>query len=319
MTTNVDTSPTGGKGWRNLRTGILFIAGILLAGALGLIIGKNSNLLTRHDAAYLFLTDIRGLSEGNMVAISGKKIGIVQSLDFAARNDTAGVVITLDIVHDHFHLITKDSRAIIKSLGVLGDKYIDIALGHSEELLPDGGFLAVVVDPGLEELTASALKTMNTIQDVSAKINNGQGTIGKLITSSELNDRLLTTAANIESLTTALTHGNGLMSRLIYDRQMAQHASLLLADLSDVSGSLKGGRGTLGKLIVDESFYNTLDLVMRRADSLVAQMSSPASSIGRFARDDAFYIHLDHSIISLDSLLMDFQRNPSRYVKVSVF
>jgi len=319
MTANVDTSPTGGIGWRNLRTGILFIAGILLAGALGLIIGKNSNLLTRHDAAYLFLSDIRGLSEGNMVAIAGKKIGVVQSMDFAERNDTAGVVVTLDVVHDYFHLITKDSRAIIRALGVLGDKYVDIAVGHSGEFLQGGEFLPVFAEPGLEELTASALKTMNTMQQVTAKINNGEGTLGKLITSSQLHDRLLATAANVESLTTVLTHGNGLMSRLINDRQMAQHASLLLADLSDVSGSLKGGKGTLGKLIVDESLINTLDLVTRRADSLVAQLSSPAGSIGRFARDDAFYLHLDHSIISLDSLLMDFQRNPGRYVKVSVF
>jgi phospholipid/cholesterol/gamma-HCH transport system substrate-binding protein len=319
MTPNVDTSPTGGIGWRNLRTGILFLAGILLVGSLGLIIGKNSSLLTRHDTTYLFLTDIRGLSEGNMVAISGKKIGTVQSMDFAERNDTAGVIIALDIVHDYIHLITKDSRAVIKALGVLGDKYIDIAVGHSEELLQGGEFLPVSAEPGLEELTASALKTMNTIQNVSAKIDNGQGTIGKLITSSELNDRLLATVVNVESLTTELTHGNGLVSRLLYDRQMAQHASSLLADLSEVSGSLKAGKGTIGKLIVDESFYATLELAMRRTDSLVARMNDPASSIGRFTRDDAFYMHLDHSIISLDSLLIDFQQNPGRYVKVSVF
>jgi phospholipid/cholesterol/gamma-HCH transport system substrate-binding protein len=240
-------------------------------------------------------------------------------MDFAERNDTSGVVITLDLVHEHFHLITRDSRAIIKALGVLGDKYIDIAVGHSSELLRDGDFLPVVAEPGLEELTASALKTMNTIQSVSAKINNGEGTIGKLITSSEFNDRLLATAANVESLTIALKRGDGLISRLIYDRQMAQHASSLLTDISHVSGSLNEGKGTLGKLIVDESLFNTLNLVMLRADSLVARLNNPGGSVGRLVRDDEFYLHLDHSIISLDSLLMDFQRNPGRYVKVSVF
>jgi phospholipid/cholesterol/gamma-HCH transport system substrate-binding protein len=254
-----------------------------------------------------------------MVSISGKKIGVVQSMDFATRNDTAGVVVTLDIVHDYFHLLTKDSKAIIRSLGVLGDKYVDIAVGHAGEFLQGSEFLPVVSEPGLEELTASALKTMNTIQDVSAKINNGEGTIGKLITTNELNDRLLSAAANVESLTIALNHGNGLLSRLVYDKGMAAHASTLLADLADVSASLKGGKGTLGKLFVDESLFNTLGLVSRRADSLVVQLRDPAGSVGRFTRDDAFYLHLDHSIISLDSLLNDFQRNPDRYVKVSVF
>ncbi len=315
----VDTSATGGIGWRNLRTGILFIGGILLAGTLGLIIGKNTSLLSRHDTAYLFLTDIRGLSEGNMVAILGKKIGVVQSMDFAERNDTAGVVVTLDIVHDFFPLIPRDSRAIVKALGVLGDKYVEISLGRSEELLQDGGYLAVAVDPGLEELTASALKTMNTIQDISTKIVSGEGTIGKLITSDELNDKLLRTAANVETVTAKLTHGDGLASRVINDPQMADRASSLITNLSDVADSLRAGRGSVGKLMMDEAFYNTLSSVMRRTDSLFAQLNSPNSTIGRLSRDDEFYKHLDHSIMSLDSLLMDFKQNPDRYVKVSVF
>jgi phospholipid/cholesterol/gamma-HCH transport system substrate-binding protein len=316
---NVDTSATGRIGWRNLRTGILFVVGILLAAALGLIIGKNTSLLSRHDTVYMFLSEIRGLSEGNMVTISGKKIGVVQSMDFASRNDTAGVVVTLNVVHEYFHLITADSRAIVRALGVLGDKYVDITLGHSAQLVQDGDYLTVVAEPGLEELTASALKTMNTIEDISAKINRGEGTIGKLITSTELNDKLLKTAANIEAVTGKLMKGDGLASRLINEKQMADRASSLITDLSDVAGSLKAGKGTLGKLLMDETFYNTLSTSMRRTDSLLAQMNSPNSSIGRFVRDDEFYKHLDHSIMSLDSLLTDFKQNPGRYVKVSVF
>ncbi len=315
----VNTSETGGIGWRNLRTGILFLGGILLAGALGLIIGKNTSLLARHDTAYLFLSDIRGLSEGNMVAISGKKIGVVESMDFAHRGDTAGVVVTLDIVHDYFPLIPEDSRAVVKALGVLGDKYVEISLGHSEELLQDGGYLAVEVDPGLEELTASALKTMNTIQEISAKIVRGEGTIGKLITSDELNNKLLKTAANVEAVTARINQGDGLASRLINDEQMAEKAASLVTNLSDVADSLRAGKGTFGKLMMDESFYNTLSSVMRRTDSLFARLNSQESTLGRLAGDDEFYKHLDHSIISLDSLLMDFKQNPDRYIKVSVF
>lgn len=316
---NVDTSPTGGTRWRNLRTGLLFVAGIIIAGILGLIIGKNSSLLTRHDAAYLFLASIKGLSEGNMVAISGKKIGVVKSLDFAERNDTAGVIVTLDITSDYFPLITKDSKATIKALGVLGDKFVDITIGRSEEKLPEGGYLDVVAEPGLDELTASAIETMKTIQDISQKINRGEGTIGRLLTSNELNDKLLKTAANIEAVTNKISTGNGLAARLINDQQMAGRFTLLVTNLSNVADSLKAGKGSLGKFIVDESFYNNLSTIVRRTDSLFVRLNDPNTNLGKLTRDDALYRHLDHSIISLDSLLMDFKQNPSRYVKVSVF
>jgi phospholipid/cholesterol/gamma-HCH transport system substrate-binding protein len=315
----VNTSATGGIGWRNLRTGILFVAGIILAGILGLIIGKNTSLLARHDTAYLFLSDIKGLAEGNMVAISGKKIGVVKALDFEQRIDTSGVRVTLDIVNEFFGLITSDSKATIRALGVLGDKYIEITLGRSSSKLNDGGYLAVGTEPGFDDLTSSAIKTMNTIQDLSSKINNGEGSLGKLITTNELNDRLIKTMSNIETMTNELSHGDGVLATLMNDVALAKRVASLITNLADVSSSLKEGRGSLGKLIVDESFYTNLSSLTKHTDSLFARLSTKEGTLGKFANDPAVYDNLNRSIMSLDSLLMDLKQNPDRYLTVKVF
>jgi phospholipid/cholesterol/gamma-HCH transport system substrate-binding protein len=315
----VDTSPTGGVGWRNLRTGMLFVAGIVLAGILGLIIGKNTSILNRHDRAYLFITDIKGLAEGNMVAIAGKKIGIVKRMDFEKRIDTSGVRVTLDIVDEFFGLITKDSKATVKALGVLGDKYVDISLGHSEEKLADGSYMQVAAEPGLEDLTASAIKTMNTIQDLSSKINKGEGSLGKLITTNELNDKLMKTMANVETMTNKITNGNGLLATLMNDESLAKRTASLITNLSDVSTSLKEGKGSLGKFIVDETFYNNLASLTQKTDLLFAKLNDRRSTLGKFANDPAVYDNLNRSIQSLDSLLIDLKENPGRYLTVKVF
>lgn len=315
----VNTSPTGGIGWRNLRTGLLFVAGLVLAGILGLIIGKNTSLLTRHETAYLFISSIKGLSEGNMVAISGKKIGVVKSMDFTRRNDTTGVLVTLDITADFFPLITEDSKATIKALGVLGDKFIDITLGSSDKSLNSGGYLDVVAEPGLEELTASAIETMNTIQEISQKINTGDGTIGKLIASSELNDRLMKTLANVEAMTSKASSGQGLIATMLNDEMTGRRMASLVANLADVSSSLKEGKGSMGKLLVDESFYNNLASMTRRTDSLLAKLNDTSGTFGKFASDPAVYDNLNSSIKSLDSLLIDLRKNPGKYVTVKVF
>jgi len=316
---NVDTSPTGSVGWRNLRTGLLFVGGLGLAAILGLIIGKNTSLLASHNTARLFISDIKGLSEGAMVAISGKKIGVVKSMDFAEQNDSTGVVVTLDIVNEHFRLVTQDSRATIKSLGVLGDKYIEISIGRQGPPLQEGEYIAVDAEPGFDDLTSSAIKTMNTIQDISAKINKGEGTIGRLISSNELNDKLMKAASNIESMSNAIMYGDGAVARMVNDRAIGGHLASLVTNLSEITASLKSGEGTLGKMIVDESAYNTLTSLFSMADSLFAQLNNRSGNIGKLTKDDALYRHLDHSILSLDSLLMDFKQNPDRYVKVSVF
>jgi phospholipid/cholesterol/gamma-HCH transport system substrate-binding protein len=316
---NVNTSATGGIGWRNLRTGILFVAGIILAGILGLIVGKNTSLLARHDTAYLFLSDIKGLAEGNMVAISGKKIGVVKALDFEQRIDTSGVRVTLDIVDEFFGLITSDSKATIRALGVLGDKYIEITLGRSHVKLKDGGYLAVSMDPGLDDLTSSAIKTMNTIQELSSKINKGEGSLGKLITTNELNEKVIKTMSNIETMTNKFSHGSGLLATLINDEALAKRVASLITNLSDVSASLKEGKGSLGKLMVDESFYNNLSSLAKRTDSLLAKLSTSEGTLGKFANDPAVYDNLNRSILSLDSLLIDLKQNPDRYLTVKVF
>lgn len=316
---NVNTSATGGIGWRNLRTGILFVAGIILAGILGLIVGKNTSLLARHDTAYLFLSDIKGLAEGNMVAISGKKIGVVKALDFEQRIDTSGVRVTLDIVDEFFGLITSDSKATIRALGVLGDKYIELTLGRSQVKLKDGGYLAVSMDPGLDDLTSSAIKTMNTIQELSSKINKGEGSLGKLITTNELSEKVIKTMSNIETMTNKFSHGSGLLATLINDEALAKRVASLITNLSDVSASLREGKGSLGKLMVDESFYNNLSSLAKRTDSLLAKLSTSEGTLGKFANDPAVYDNLNRSILSLDSLLIDLKQNPDRYLTVKVF
>lgn len=318
-TASPDTSSGGSVRWRNLRTGLLFLIGVALIGTLGLIIGKNTGLLTKHDSAHLFVEDIRGLTEGNMVSISGKKVGTIAAMHFSSQHDTSGITIDLDIRDEYFGLITSDSRAVVKSLGVLGDKYIDIVLGRSPRPLKDGDYLAAEMQPGVEELTASALTTMNDIASVSEKINRGEGTVGRLISSTELSDRLEAAAAGFEEIGNRLLHGRGPVAALLNDDSLANRMKTGITDLSALASSLREGKGTLGKLFVDESLFQSLSSISRRSDSLVARLNDPRGSIGRLSRDTEFYTNLNRTIASLDSLLVDLKQNPGRYVKLSLF
>lgn len=317
--TSLEPSSGGSTRWRNLRTGILFLIGIALVGTLGLIIGKNTGLLSKHDTVHLFVEDIRGLSEGNMVSISGKKVGTITAMHFTSRNDTSGITIDLDIRDEYFGLIRSDSRAVIKSLGVLGDKYIDIALGRSPHPLKDGDFLPTEMQPGVEELTSSALTTMSEIASVSEKINRGEGTIGRLISSTELSDKLVGAASGFEEISNRLLHGRGPVAALLNDDSLARRMKAGVSDLSALASSVREGKGTLGRLFVDESLFQSLNSISRRSDSLVARLNDPRGSIGRLSRDTEFYTNLNHTIASLDSLLVDLKQNPGRYVKLSLF
>jgi phospholipid/cholesterol/gamma-HCH transport system substrate-binding protein len=313
--------------WRDLKTGLLFVCGLAVAAWLGFYIGKNTGLLSQHRYVKLFVTDVKGVTEGNLVSISGKKVGVVKSEEFTSRNDSNGVLLTLDLRDEFFPLLTQDSRATIKSLGVLGDKYVDIAIGHVHERLKDGAYLTLASEPGLEDLTASAISTMKNVNELTAKINNGEGSLGKLITTNDLNDRLTTITGNLAVLSDQLTHGTGMAAQIVNNGQLAQDIGRTMKNLNDLSTRLNGD-GAVGKMVLGEGLLAKLNGISDRADTLIRSLTLASNGLSTYANaaDGQFYGNVNKSVLamhgaisSLDSLLTDLKKNPKRYINVSVF
>lgn len=315
--TNVLTS--GGVQWRNLRTGILFTLGVAVMAVLALVIGKNTSALSKKVTYKLFVPDIGGLAENNLVSVAGKKVGTVLSLDFASPNDTTiGVEVTLLINQEYAYLFREGSRATITGRGVLGDKLVAVVPGHGKPLA-SGSYLEYEASTGLETVLGSVAHTIDSVNILLSKINRGEGTLGKLLTSEELLQRLSQTASNLERATASLTQGEGLVPRLLNDRSLASKVESITRNLDDISLSLKKGDGSLGKFLVDDSFYKNLNAVTQRLDTLLTRLDNPNGTLGKLTSDAALYKNLNSTAAALDSLLNDLRKNPSRYVTIRVF
>jgi phospholipid/cholesterol/gamma-HCH transport system substrate-binding protein len=308
----------GNLKWSDLRTGLIFVIGLIVAGVLLLVVGKNSPVINKFIDLKIFVQDIEGLAENNFVAISGKKVGTVQSMTIKERNDTIGVEVVMSVRAEFQSVITKDSKAKIKPLGVLGDKYVDITLGSGDDV-SDGDFLLVEKDLGLADITTEGVRLIRSLNEVLEKINRGEGTLGKLIISSELIDKLTRTAENLERVSLSLSSNRGLAGRLMNDSELANRFTGIVKDLESITASLREGKGSMGKFLVDESFYNNLNTTTKRLDSLILGLQSPSGTIGKLAADSLLYYNLNRSSIALDSLLRDLKTNPNRYINLRVF
>ncbi len=76
-----------------------------------------------------------GLRSGSPVVIAGVEIGRVKSI--ALEDDEARVVMS---IQPKIHL-EKDTIASIKTKGLIGENYIEMTPGASEEKIPPGGSL----------------------------------------------------------------------------------------------------------------------------------------------------------------------------------
>ncbi len=284
--------------WSDLRTGIFFVFGICFAAYMGLVIGKNSNLFSGVTNIKILSNDVQSLAENNFVSISGKKIGTVSKMDFERRNGSLFVVANLRLKNEFASLVTKDAKATIKSLGVLGDKYVDIKTGKGAPI-ENGDFISLETEDGIASLTDSANKAFVKINELLDHLNSGKGMAGKLISDEKMGTELAetvhslkTTTAELSSLTKKASHGDGLLPRLLNDKSLAKNSGETIERLNQAA---------------------------LKTESLITKLNDENGTLGQLSSNPALYNNLSRTLSSLDSVLVDLKANPKRYVKFSFF
>ena len=116
--------------------GLFAIVGVLCFGYLSINIAGLSLLETGYYEVTAEFDNISGLEVGASVAIAGVPVGEVTTI--ALRNSLAFVTFKVEdkvTLHD-------DDIAVIRTKGIIGERYLKILPGASEELIPKGGQIA---------------------------------------------------------------------------------------------------------------------------------------------------------------------------------
>jgi phospholipid/cholesterol/gamma-HCH transport system substrate-binding protein len=125
--------------------GIFVLIGILCVGYLTIKLGKLEWFEKDNYTIFARFQSISGLKKGASVEIAGIKIGSVDSITYDQDRMAAlvGMKIEKDIP------LTDDVIASIKTSGLIGDKYIKLSPGGSEEFLKPGGMI-VTTEPAVD-------------------------------------------------------------------------------------------------------------------------------------------------------------------------
>ena len=116
-----------------LAVGLFIIAGILCLGYLSIKLGKIEIVGKKGYEIYGVFSNVGGLKVGSSVEIGGVNVGRVTSI--ALENYQAHVVLNFP----QGLKIQGDAIASVKTRGLIGEKYIEITPGGSEENIKPGG------------------------------------------------------------------------------------------------------------------------------------------------------------------------------------
>ena len=297
--------------WAELRVGLLVLTGAGLLIFILAIVGSNIKLFTPQYRLMLFVPNIEGLVNGSMVTLAGRKIGFVNDMRFAQVNGQNGVEVELKLDKSFQERITNHSQAIIRTIGLLGDKYVDISLGsQGEQVLKDGDYVKMISSVDFEMFTSK----LNTSFDDFAATLASMRHITKRLDEEDLGKFV----RSMNNVVNALTAQRGSAGKLLYDPGLYKQLSSVAENLDTVTTGLKQGKGTLGKMIVDSTLYRTLASFSSRSDSLVEHLMHSGTA-GKLFGDDQLYADLMKLIKDLNALITDIRTNPDRYVQVKVF
>lgn len=131
------------KGTLETIVGIFVIIGILCTVYLAFRLGKMELIGSNYYHLEARFSSVAGLTQGGRVDIAGVQVGTIDKISLDPEKMQA--VISLKIRKGV--VLSDDSRAAIKTSGIIGDKYILITPGGSDTNLSDGSRIYDTIAP----------------------------------------------------------------------------------------------------------------------------------------------------------------------------
>jgi phospholipid/cholesterol/gamma-HCH transport system substrate-binding protein len=338
--------------WTELRVGLVVIASLAILAATVLYIGGGGGTpWARKYTVRALMSDVNGLKPGAPVRLGGVEVGTVSSVELAPGAEGM-VEVALRLDRRVQGRVTTTSRAALGSLGLLGEKAIDVAPGPGGAPLEDGAYLSAAdEDPfkglmadasdstahlkrilsrldageGLfgkalrdEELYTRMVDVSIRLQNVLTRLESSRGPLGRLVNDDEMSRRMAASVRSLEAVASRVERGEGTLGALANDPGMARELKSLTASLSAVADQLKQGKGTAGHLLQDEALYEKLDRISTRLDQAVTKLDEGQGTAGRLLNDAQLYENLDATARDLRGLIQDVRQDPKKYLRVKV-
>jgi len=206
----------------------VIVASVILA-ILVFLMSGTSGMFTSKITLVTYFDNAEGLRSGQPVDLQGVPVGNVTAVRVVTNRPLTPVQVTLRIIRRYAPLVHKDTTAVVRTAGVLGESFIDLDSKQAKKPpVDDGDELPSFNAPGIEDVVRSSQTTLQNM-DVLVK-------------------RLDRIVAQVET-------GKGSLGQIISDPTLINKANGILNQIQGMLNDVNNGRGTIGKLFSDDSLY----------------------------------------------------------------
>jgi phospholipid/cholesterol/gamma-HCH transport system substrate-binding protein len=245
------------------------------------------------------LDDATGIVEKTPIKVAGINAGRIKRIRLQGNKALVEFEMKDDIK------MTPNSRLNVKSVGFLGDKYLDINLGEpTPKRLEEGSLVPSEVAGGLDTIGKDAGAMIKEIKEVAILIKES-------LKEADGSNRLEKITGNIKDLTASLKRvmekNEGKVDEIVeniklmteqlqFETDRLQKDSLMadltkigpildktdkaVTDLKDIIADVKDGKGTVGKLLRDDAVVDQVSQTLSSVNRLVNRINNIEADIG---------------------------------------
>jgi phospholipid/cholesterol/gamma-HCH transport system substrate-binding protein len=284
------------------------------------------------------MSSVDGLRRGAEVRLSGVKVGSVKEVRFNTQipknlNAQNNIEIIMEIDgrldgRPAVERIRTDSKAFLKTAGVLGDNIIDITPGTLQrEQIKDGDLIPSVEQKTVGDIinaAQTAVGNLNYISDdiraITRKLRVGEGSsFGKFINDESFYVNIDRAVRQAENLLRSIREGQGTAGQLINDPELYKQALEVVVQFRKISDTLNnqisGGKGSLGRFIKDEEIYNRANSLLNNLEQTTARLDRTAEKIergegnlGKFITDEKLFTDARETVDKLKTIATRLER-----------
>ncbi len=315
--------------WSQLKVGVIvLVSSLILIGLLFLMTSASGlSLFSKKLNVTTYFENATGLKEGAAVNLQGVTIGTVEQVTVTTdpERKLTPVKVTMKLDGKYQDELRQDSKAALTTVGVLGDTVVDVnsqnAVGAP---LRDGDELHTLETPNIQDVVKASQGPIEQLNVILAKMNaivdniqSGKGSVGQLINSPELYNKLDRTVTELNTLEANLNAGKGSAGKLLSDDALYNKLNDTTQKLDDIATQLQAGKGTAGKLLKDETLYNNLNTTLTRTNALLDEVQHGKGAAGMLINDQEFAKKLRDTVEQTNTLLTNVNQGKGTLGKLA--
>lgn len=266
---------------------------------MSLKITQNQSGFGKHIQYQTILEDASGIFEKTPIKVAGINAGKIKKIQLEGNK----ALITFEILEQI--KITPSAKMKIKSVGLLGDKFIDMDVGTQEgDRLKENSMIPTEGGEGLDSLAKDAGAVLKDVKDITMNIkealrdDEGRNMVKQIVENiNEVTASLRRiTDSNEDKVNRIIDDIEAISSQLARETDRYQKDSLMadlskigpildkvdatVSDLKVIVADVKDGKGTVGKLLRDDAVVDQVSQTLSSVNRLVNRINNIEADIG---------------------------------------